>query len=43
MGPGYLVHLGVGLDLALKVDVFGLLDGLRAELQPQAETHNRRI
>ena len=43
MAPANLVYLGVGLDLALKVYVFGLLDGLRAQLQPQAETHNRRI
>ena len=43
MAPANLVDLGVGLDLALKVDVFGLLDGLGAQLQPQAETHNRRI
>ena len=43
MAPANLVYLGVGLDLALKVDVFRLLDGLGAELQAQAETHNRRI
>ena len=43
VSPADLVDIGVGLDLTLKVNIFALLDGVRAELEAETQAHYRRI
>ena len=43
VSPADLVDIGVGRDLTLKVNIFALLDGVRAELEAETQAHYRRI
>ena len=43
MVPGHLVGLGIGLDVALEVDVVSLLNGIRIQFGAHSQADHGRI